>query len=150
MSERRFYIAEIEENDGTYKNPEVITESVLRRWAIQMFNAQWTCADDVRIDILLHGSGEKGDDLPPREMRAEPYYKKLGEGEKEVKVNHEQFEAVRAAMPSPAPTRAEWEAWINRFPWVYLQDCTVMGTGYDNGAERLRDWFKSMPIIPKE
>ena len=60
MSERRFYIAEIEENDGTYKNPEVITESVLRRRAIQMFNAQWTCADDVRIDILLHGSGEKG------------------------------------------------------------------------------------------
>ncbi len=167
MSERRFVIKEVDDREAIFHPYEIaINESELRQRAVLMFNAKWTCKEDIRIDILLHGEG----DLPPKEMRAEPYYKKARRGEKGEEplcpfcgYNHPssttckdwrelcpdcgRFNAVGVRcncvnQPSPAPTREEWEAWAEAIAWTIVVHPT--------SEKRLKEVLLSMPCVAKE
>ena len=60
MSERRFVIKEVDDREAIFHPYEIaINESELRQRAVLMFNAKWTCKEDIRIDILLHGEGRR-------------------------------------------------------------------------------------------
>lgn len=56
MSERRFVIFE---TGADAKDFIEITELELKKRCVRMFNAKWSCAEDIRIDILLDGEQEQ-------------------------------------------------------------------------------------------
>ena len=117
---------------------------VIREWGLDDLNPGWTISEDElkrrlltirsngpmtwdnELSILLHGEGEK----VPEGCIVNPVLSRVCErGTKSCGVYHK---------PSPTPTREEWEKWIVRMPSFYREMNVV------------REWFLSMPIVPKE
>jgi rubrerythrin len=47
-------------------------------------------------------------------------------------------------------TRKEWEEWIGNIPWFYADDVSDGSVVAETWIKEMREWFLTMPIVPKE
>ena len=121
MSERRFVIREWK--SGHNPGWTISKDELIRRLNIICDEMH---SPSRSIDILLNGEGEK----VPEGCIVNPVLSRVCErGTKSCGVYHQ---------PSTTPTRTEWEEWIVRMPSFYRELNVV------------REWFLSMPCVPKE
>lgn len=148
MSERRFVIDKVE-NYHSMAPINIVTESELRHRLLEIVN-RWQTVEsfalDGAVDILLHGEEEKvypaGEtvitgniELPPNIDQSSPTYH-----------FSEYINSLKhfPGQPSPTPTRAEWVKWFEKQP---LANDYASLRAWANDTQQ---WFRSMPIVPKE